>query len=200
MNDELGFSDPGETWIVTIDADTTPLNRSLADAEQLGRRFGSVLTSAFEGIAIKGRSLGDVLRSLALSLSSLVLKAALKPLEQGIGNLFSGLFGGTMGFANGGVFQKGMPVPFAAGGVIQSPITFPLGSGRMGIAGERGAEAIMPLARGADGRLGVVAQGKGAGISVTFNVTAADADSFRRSESQIAAMLARAVSYGQRNL
>jgi hypothetical protein len=35
---------------------------------------------------------------------------------------------------------------------------------------------------------------------VTFNVTAQDAESFRRSETQIAAMLARAVSLGQRNL
>jgi phage-related minor tail protein len=83
--------------------------------------------------------------------------------------------------------------------VIASPIAFPLGGGRVGIAGERGAEAILPLARGADGRLGVRAEGS-AGISVTFNVSTPDADSFRRSETQIAAMLARAVAQGQRNL
>jgi phage-related minor tail protein len=92
------------------------------------------------------------------------------------------------------------PVPFAQGGVIQSPITFPLGQGRMGIAGERGAEAIMPLARGSDGRLGVMAHGGSGAINVTFNVSTTDADSFRRSESQVAAMLARAVSFGHRNL
>lgn len=188
-----------QEWIVRIGADTTELQRSLIDAEAMGRKFGTSLVNAFEGIAIKGRSLGDVLKSLALSLSSMVLKAALKPLEQGIGNLLSGLVSGGLGFAKGGVFQQSMPMPFASGGVIQSPIGFPLANGKLGIAGERGAEAIMPLARGADGRLGVVAQG-GGGIAVTMNVTTADAESFRRSESQVAAMLARAVSYGQRNL
>lgn len=193
-------SSEGEEWIVTVSADTTPLRRSLTDAEYLGRRFGSALTNAFEGIAIKGKSLGDVLKSLALNLSSIVLKAALRPLESGIGNLVTGLLGGGFKFASGGVINQGMPVPFAAGGVIRSPIAFPLQGGRTGIAGERGAEAIMPLARGPDGRLGVVAQGSGGGMNITFNVTTADAESFRRSESQVAAMLARAVSFGQRNL
>jgi phage terminase large subunit-like protein len=70
---------------------------------------------------------------------------------------------------------------------------------RIGLAGERGPEAILPLARGPDGRLGVRAEGS-AGISVTFNVTTPDADSFRRSETQLAALLARAVAQGQRNL
>ena len=194
-----GIGDPNEEWIITVSADTSPLRRSLDDAEHLGRRFSASLVQAFEGIAIKGKSLGDVLKSLALSLSNIVLKAALRPLEQGIGNLLSGLIGGGMGFANGGVFSGGMPVPFAKGGVIQSPVGFPLGGGRMGIAGERGAEAVLPLARGADGRLGVVAEGHSS-INVTLNVTTADADSFRKSESQVAAMLARAVSFGQRNL
>jgi len=193
-----GVAGPDEEWVVTISADTSPLRRSLEDAEHLGRRFSSSLIQAFEGIALKGRSLGDVLKSLALSLSDIVLKAALRPLEQGIGNLVSGLVGG-IGFADGGVFNRGLPVPFARGGVIQSPIGFPLQAGRTGIAGERGAEAILPLARSRDGRLGVVAEG-GSAINVTLNVTTGDAESFRRSESQIAAMLARAVSYGQRNL
>ncbi len=190
----------GDEWVVRITADTSEFSKELNDAQGLGRKFSASLINAFEGIAIKGRSLGDVLKSLALSLSNMVLKAAMKPLEQGISNVLSSVLQGGFGFANGGAFQQGMPVPFASGGVIQSPIGFPLANGRMGIAGERGAEAIMPLARGADGRLGVVASGGRSGISVTMNVTTPDADSFRRSESQMAAMLARAVAYGQRNL
>ncbi len=195
-----GTETPNEEWVVSVSADITALTRSLTDAEYMGRRFGNALTNAFEGIALRGKSLGDVLKSLALSLSSIVLKAAFRPFEQGIGNFVSGLFSGGFGFANGAAFQRGLPVPFASGGVIQSPIAFPLGQGRMGIAGERGSEAIMPLARGPDGRLGVVAQQGGGAINVTMNVTTSDADSFRRSESQVAAMLARAVSFGQRNL
>jgi phage-related minor tail protein len=67
--------------------------------------------------------------------------------------------------------------------------------------GERGAEAIMPLARGADGRLGVIAQsGNTRPGAVTVNISATDVDSFRRSEAQVTAALARAVARGQRFL
>jgi len=190
---------PVETWTVAIDADTTALSAQLRQAASLGRQFSSALVGAFDSIAIKGKNVGDVLRTLALRLSDLVLKAALKPLEQGIGNLLTGLVSGSVGFAKGGVVGSRMPVPFASGGIIQSPISFPLSGGRLGIAGERGAEAIMPLSRGPDGRLGVAARA-GSGVNVTFNVTAQDAASFMKSESQVAAMLARAVSLGQRNL
>ena len=188
-----------DVWTVKVDADTTALQTELRAATTLGRQFSSTLVNAFEGIAIKGRSVGDVLKGLALRLSDLALKSAFRPLEQGFATALSGLMSGSVGFARGAAFQGGLPVPFANGGVIQSPITFPLGGGRMGIAGERGAEAIMPLSRGPDGRLGVAAP-RGTGLQITFNVTATDAESFRRSEAQISAMLARAAALGQRNL
>ena len=190
---------PIETWTVAVTADTSSLQRELADAARYGRQFSTALVNAFEGVALRGRSLSDALRSLALSLSRMALRAAFQPLEQGLASLFSGLLSGGAAFARGSIVQNALPVPFAAGGVIASPIAFPLAGGRMGLAGERGPEAIMPLARGSDGRLGVRAQG-GGGVSVTFNVTTPDVDSFRRSEAQIAALLARAVAVGQRNL
>jgi phage-related minor tail protein len=195
------MNEPVETWTVAINADTGQLQEQLSNATKYGRQFGAALTTAFAGLTLKGRSLGDTIDTLALSLSNIALKAAFKPLEQGLGSMFSGLFsGGAFAFANGGVFQGGLPVPFASGGVIASPIAFPLGAGKTGIAGERGAEAIMPLARGPDGRLGVKAESGGGGRPIVFNVTSPDADSFRRSETQVAAMLARAVQLGQRNL
>jgi phage-related minor tail protein len=185
---------------VEISGDASSLRQELKSAASLGKQFSSAMVGAFQDIATKSKSVGDALRSLALRLSDLVLKAAFKPLEQGLSGLFSGLFSGAgIGFAKGGVFQGAMPVPFAQGGVIRSPIAFPLGDGRTGIAGERGPEAIMPLTRGSDGSLGVRAEG-GAGVTVNFNVVAQDAQSFAKSESQIAAMLARAVSVGHRNL
>lgn len=190
---------PIETWTVAVNADTSALSTELRRAAGHGRQFSNALVGAFDSIAVKGRNVGDVLRTLALRLSEIVLKAALRPLEQGFGNVVTGLLSGGVGFAKGGVLQQGLPVPFASGGVIQSPISFPLAGGRLGIAGERGAEAIMPLSRGPDGRLGVAAR-SGAGVNVTFNVTAQDAQSFLRSETQVAAMLSRAVSLGQRNL
>jgi len=193
------FNDPVDTMTVAVMADTTQFQQQLVDAARMGRQFGNALTSAFDGIAIKGKGVSDVLRSLALNLSQLLLKAALRPLTNSLGSALAGLVGGGVAFAKGGAISQGLPVPFASGGVISSPVTFPLAGGRMGLAGERGAEAIMPLARGPDGRLGVAAQG-GGGVSVTLNVTTPDAESFRRSEAQVATMVARAVALGQRNL
>ncbi len=193
---------PIETWTVAIDADTTGLQDQLKNVQLSGKQLSSALSTAFDGLAIKGKSLNDVFSTLALSLSKMTLQAAFKPLQDGLSGAISGLLsgGGGQAFANGGVFQGGMPTPFASGGVIQSPIAFPLGGGQTGIAGERGAEAIVPLARGADGRLGIASSGGGSGMNVTFNVQATDADSFARRETQLAAMLSRAVALGQRNL
>ncbi|MDX2308463.1 MAG: phage tail tape measure protein [Hyphomicrobium sp.] len=193
----ISDDDLPETWTIAIDADTTALAQELRAATSLGRQFGTALSTAFQGIAIKGKSVSDVLRSLALRLSDLTLRAALKPLEQGFGNLLSGLVSGSFGGA--GSAAPSLPVPFATGGVIRSPVTFPLANGRMGLAGERGAEAILPLARGPDGRLGVAASGGGRGIAITLNVATPDAESFRRSEAQLGAILARAAALGQRN-
>ncbi len=175
------------------------LNEELKVGSQLGRQFSSTLISAFEGLAIKGRGLNDVLKGVGLSLSRMALQAAFKPLEQGIGRILNSALSGGFGFAKGAAFQQGMPVPFAKGGVIASPMTFPLGNGGTGLAGEAGAEAIMPLARGRDDRLGIAAHG-GGGMHVTVNITTPDIEGFRRSEGQVAAMLARAVASGQRNL
>ena len=79
------------------------------------------------------------------------LKGALKPaqasLKTGFESLFKGLFSG-----------EGAPAtPFAKGGVVAAPSYFPLGRG-LGLMGEQGAEAILPLARGPGGRLGVRAR------------------------------------------
>jgi len=196
MTDSIGSF---ETCTIKCVADTRQVQEEFGKLNTLGRQFSSVFVNAFDAVAVKGKALTDVLRSMALSLSSMVVKAAFKPLGDALGLAFQGLFSGGLGFAKGGVLQQRMPVPFASGGIIQSPVVFPLAGGRVGLAGERGAEAIMPLARGPDGRLGVVASG-GGGVNVTFNVSTPDAESFRRTESQLAAMVARAVSLGQRNL
>ncbi len=111
----------------------------------------------------------------------------MKPLEGLIGGAVFGLAGGL-----------GKIVPFADGGVVSAPSYFPLG-GNVGLMGEAGSEAILPLRRGPDGALGVAAAG-GGGTQIVFNVTATDAQSFQKSEAQISAMLARTAMRGQRNL
>lgn len=72
----------------------------------------------------------------------------------------AGGLGGGFGFANGGAFFNGRPVEaFANGGIFDRPTAFGMSGGRLGVMGEAGPEAIMPLERGPDGRLGVRASG-----------------------------------------
>lgn len=89
--------------------------------------------------------------------------------------------------------------PFASGGVIGAPSYFPM-SGGFGLAGEAGPEAIMPLSRGPDGRLGIAGGGANAAASITVQIATPDADSFRRSEAYVTGQIARAVARGQRGL
>jgi lambda family phage tail tape measure protein len=164
--------------------------------QSLSKSFGRELTGALKSAAVSGKSLDDVLRQIGLGLAGMALSQGLKPLQSLTSSLFSGLFGGLGGalhFANGGV--PGGVTPFASGGVVSAPTYFPLGRG-LGLAGEAGAEAILPLRRSADGKLGVAAAGDAAPVNVVFNVTAPDAASFRKSEAQVTGMLARAVSRG----
>ena len=192
---------------VAINGDTTQLQESLTQASKSSLKLGSTLATALDGVLTKGRSVTSVIDGLVLSISKMALAAAFKPLDSalsgGIGSLFSGnLLGGGQStpFASGGVLSGGLPIPFASGGVISSPMQFPLGGGQTGLAGERGPEAIMPLSRGPDGKLGISGAAGGNPINVTFHVTSPDADSFARSEGQLSTLLARAVSLGQRNL
>ncbi|MBL0371077.1 phage tail tape measure protein [Rhizobium sp. KVB221] len=161
----------------------------LDDLEARSRSFGSAITSALKGAVLEGDSLTEVLQGIASRFSSISLDAGMKPLENSLTSMFSGL---TSSLSNA--------VGFANGGVVDSPTHFAMAGGQAGVMGEAGAEAIMPLRRGPDGRLGVAGAGDGGPIQVVFNVQAADAQSFRRSEGQINAMLTRAVGRGRRGI
>ncbi|MGH6922557.1 MAG: phage tail tape measure protein [Propylenella sp.] len=184
-----------------LSAEAEPIRAQLRELEGLADAFGRAMTTAFRRSVVDGKRLEDVLRSLALSMSRRALTQALAPIGSGIGSLISNLFGGLFRgarFASGGVIGRGV-TPFAAGGVVARPSFFPMRGG-LGILGEAGPEAILPLRRGPDGRLGVSADGGGRAVNVTFNVTTSDSQSFRRAEAEISAMLARAVARGQRGL
>ncbi|CAN7430910.1 phage tail tape measure protein [Rhizobium sp. LjRoot254] len=176
------------------------LSAVLDDLEARSRSFGSAITTALKGAVLDGDSLIEVLQNIAYRFSSISLDVGLKPLETSIGSMVSGasnMLSGAIGFSHGGV--PGRVQAFATGGVVSQPTYFPMAGGT-GLMGEAGSEAIMPLKRGPDGRLGVAAGEGGAPVQVIFNVNATDAQSFRKSEGQINAMLTRAVGRGRRGV
>ena len=187
MANDTGLGDTADTL--------AGLGDTLGGLGDLSKSFGQALNTALKGAVVQGKSLDVVLRGLAERLTSRALDQALTPLTSGV----AGLFGGLLGFAHGGVFAAGRVRPFASGGVVSQPTYFPMSGGSLGLMGEAGPEAIMPLARGADGRLGIAASGA-AVTHVTVNVTTPDAASFRRSEAQVTGMMARAVGRGRRGL
>src|SRR5262245_15714134 len=143
-----------KTTFESLNLETDQLRDSLTDLESLAQSFGTRLTTAFASATTQGRRLSDTLKSLALSLAQTALGQGLKPL----GNL--------LGSAMSAVVAGGRVTAFADGGIVNAPTLFPLRGGT-GLAGEAGPEAVLPLARGPDGKLGV--RGGGSGVQVTVN-------------------------------
>ena len=180
------------TELGTLQGAMTYTNREVAG---LSRSFGSGMKRAFDGLAFDGMKLSQVLDGLAKSMLNAAYNSAMKPVTSALGGALAAGVSGV--FANGGAFSQGRVTPFAKGGVVGGPTTFPMRGGT-GLMGEAGPEAIMPLTRGSDGRLGVAAQGGGT-VNVTMNITTPDAAGFARSQGQIAARMDRLLSRGQRN-
>ena len=161
------------------------------------------LRRAFDGLVFDGRSLEDALKGLGRTIADTVYGVAMRPVQNALGGFIAqginAAASAVLPFADGGAFGAGRVMPFAKGGVVAGATMFPMRGGR-GLMGEAGPEAIMPLARGADGRLGVQAAGGGGRpVTVVMNIQTPDADSFRRSQSQIAAEASRALARGNRN-
>lgn len=172
-----------------------------ADVATLERGLSKGLRRAFDGVVFDGMKLSDALETVAQSMIQTTYSAAIKPvtnhfggmLAEGVGSLVEGL----LPFANGAGFSQGRVMPFANGGVVSGPTMFPMRGGT-GLMGEAGPEAIMPLARGADGKLGVRGGGGGT-TNVVMNISTPDAQGFQRSQGQIAAQMSRALGRGNRN-
>lgn len=103
-----------------------------------------------------------------------------------IGSAAGGFFGNTIGKlfnANGNAFSHGRVLPFANGGVVSSPTMFPMAGNRTGIMGEKGAEAIMPLRRTANGQLGVQAQAIPATVNI-YNQSGSNIETVQRPDGE----------------
>jgi len=139
----------------------------LATMASVGLRSlgGAAASSAFEWLG--GRIFGGGAGAAGGAVNAAVASSGWTS-AAGVASVVTG--GGI--WNQGGVFHGGEVVPFAAGGVVDRPTYFPLSGGRTGLMGEAGAEAILPLRRGADGRLGVAATGGGGGIVQNITVNA----------------------------
>jgi phage-related minor tail protein len=172
------------------------------EVQGMSRSIGGGLRRAFDGVVFDGMRLSDALRTVARSMVDAAYSTAMRPVQNALGGAIAsgvnGLVSGLLPFEKGGAFSQGRVTPFARGGVVQGPTSFPMRGG-MGLMGEAGPEAIMPLTRGADGRLGVVASGGAAPVQITMNISTPDVQGFQRSQSQIAAQVSRALARGQRN-
>jgi phage-related minor tail protein len=172
------------------------------EVSSMSRSLGSGLKRAFDGVVFDGMRLSDALKNVARSMVDTAYNTAMRPVQNAIGSSIMGgvnsMLSGLLPFQQGGVISQGRVTPFARGGVVRGPTTFPMRGGT-GLMGEAGPEAILPLQRGADGRLGVSGAGGASTVNVTMNISTPDVQGFRRSQSQIAAEMGRALARGQRN-
>jgi phage-related minor tail protein len=179
-----------------------PLADTTRDLGNLERGFSGGLKRAIDGLVLDGLKLSDALSIVGRAMVTTAYNAAMKPVADHFGGLLAagvnGVVSGLMPFAAGGAFAQGRVMPFASGGVVSGPVSFPMRGGR-GLMGEAGPEAIMPLARGADGRLGVRTAGGGGPVQVTINIATPDVAGFQRSQGQIAADMQRLLARGSRN-
>ncbi|WP_377153349.1 phage tail tape measure protein [Roseateles sp. UC29_93] len=148
---------------------------------ELGENLEQVLDGHFNGIL---NSWGNLIKKMAAqALSAQLGKTLFGDYDKtgSVGGLFGqGLsylgqyFGGASPSAKGNAFDpNGVITAFAAGGVFNSPTAFSFGGGQLGVMGEAGPEAVMPLHRGPDGKLGVAAAGaQQAAPTIVFNIAA----------------------------
>ena len=174
-----------DSWTTGVGAGIAQASKDIGTASQA---IASVTTNAFKSMedaifqSTKGstRAFADMVQAILDDLTRLVIRMAIiRPLTQGV----LGLMGGGAGAEAGGGFTNASSVSnqvgaFASGGIVSSPTMFG-SAGRLGIAGEAGPEAILPLSKMADGSLGV----SGAGSNTVINIINNSGSDVQQSES-----------------
>jgi len=157
---EQAINDAMDAGIISreqADADLDRLRKKYDNLSDAQKRSADGATGFFKSIINGSKTAGE-------AISEMLAQLADKWLTAGLNNMFTGLLGGGGGgwldflfSANGNVFQNGKVSAFANGGIVNSTTAFQMGSG-VGIMGEAGPEAIMPLER-VGGKLGVRSTG-----------------------------------------
>ncbi|MGE9760919.1 phage tail tape measure protein [Pseudomonas sp. PDM20] len=176
---EKAVSQPAEPsiWIAGAKAAWDEyFTESSSMAEKVETLFSDALGNT-QNFLIKALAEGDFsFRSLADSVIGNLGRIGMQLATSGIGQLFSmgsqmfassGWGQAILSFfqADGGAWNQGVQMYAKGGafrhGVVSAPTFFGATGGRLGVMGEAGPEAIMPLARASDGSLGVRTLGGG---------------------------------------
>lgn len=132
------------------------------------KSFAAFLTGAKSGKAAMADFKNFILQQMAEIAAQKFTSSVITPI---LDSIIGGLSGGSVPIiphAKGGI-PSGSGISAYSGTIVDQPTFFPMAKGAFGLMGEAGPEAVMPLSRGADGKLGVRASG-GGGAPVTVNV------------------------------
>ena len=160
-----------------------------------GKQTQDAVSNAFKGMedalvkfVLTGKlNFKDLARSIIADLTRIAVRAALLNMVSGIP-----FFDKVTKSEKGNVFAKNKIVPYKYGGIVDRPTIFPMADG-MGLMGEAGAEAVMPLKRGRDGKLGVQSSGGIGNISVNVNASGSTVEGDSNQAAQLGKMLGMAV-------
>ena len=169
-------------------------NRRTSMIQSFESTIENALMSMVDGSQSVENAFKGMLRNILLEIYK---QQVAKPAAEGIGNLLRkgamAIFGGgqTTPSAYGNIFQNGSVKAFANGGVVNGATFFPMTNGT-GLMGEAGPEAIMPLKRGPNGRLGVEASGgQQVVVNQSFNFAANGDESVKKIIAQAAPQIAQ---------
>jgi len=157
--------------------------------EELADTITSSMSDAFMSIMDGTESAKDAFKDMADFIVQELFRILV--MEQMVQSIKGSMLSPDATEANGGVYRGGNRIAFAKGGVVGSPTYFPMSGGRTGLMGEAGPEAIMPLRRGPNGKLGVEASGgQSVVVNQSFNFSANGDESVKRIIAQEAPRIA----------
>lgn len=142
--------------VPAVKSDTDKLRESVdglaAGFERAGRRSSRALADMLFGLDKARFSVQNFLAQIGSDIAEgLIRKRITDPITNGLSSIFDSLF------ADGAAFDRGRVTAFARGGIVDRPTLFPMANGA-GLMGEAGPEAVMPLKRLGNGKLGVSAE------------------------------------------
>jgi len=159
---------------------TEGMNLLFSGTENWGASLRKIASGVLESIAkqlIQILVIEQAISAIKGVLNALSPAPAAGPAVSASGAASIGAAAGSVQFANGGIFDATNTIkPFAMGAIVRNPTLFKYADGdafQQGLMGEAGPEAIMPLRRLPNGRLGVEAMGSttGASAPITVNVS-----------------------------